>query len=154
MLQTGLSHGVAVIPNAPKQRFTDPVTGAHFQFEDMCQRLEKVMKKRFAEQMQSSQVVINKEFMKNKGETLAKGPEEVLEENVLPLKARRMQNFIKSAQFNEEALVEIEEADEPNITLPRKQRIAIADKPANMQRDDKEAEEAHRDLGSKIAGKK
>ena len=47
MLQTGLSHGVAIIPNAPKQRFSDPVTGAHFEFEDMCVRLEKLKKKRF-----------------------------------------------------------------------------------------------------------
>ena len=53
MLQTGLSHGVAIIPNAPKQRFTDPTTGAHFLFEDMCERLEKVLKKRFIDDMQS-----------------------------------------------------------------------------------------------------
>ena len=39
MLQTGLSHGVAIIPNAPKQRYTDPDTGAHFAFGDMCERL-------------------------------------------------------------------------------------------------------------------
>jgi len=47
MLQTGLSHGVAIIPNAPKQRYSDPATGAHFEFDDMCTRLEKLKKKRF-----------------------------------------------------------------------------------------------------------
>lgn len=64
MLQTGLSHGVAIIPNAPKQRYTDPATGAHFQFEDMCMRLEKVHKKRFIDEMQqSSRKSINKDFL-------------------------------------------------------------------------------------------
>jgi len=51
MLQTGLSHGVAIIPNAPKQRFTDPETGAHFEFAEMCDRLDKVLKKRFMDEM-------------------------------------------------------------------------------------------------------
>ena len=54
MLQTGLSHGVAIIPNAPKQRFSCPVTGAHFEFEEMCRRLELLKKKRFQEEMQAS----------------------------------------------------------------------------------------------------
>ena len=54
MLQTGLSHGVAIIPNAPKQRFSDPQTGAHFEFEEMCRRLEQLKKKRFQEEMQAS----------------------------------------------------------------------------------------------------
>ena len=140
MLQTGLSHGVAIIPNAPKQRFTDPATGAHFQFEDMCDRLEKVLKKRFMEEMQSSNKKgLNKDFMSQsdkRKEITSKGPEEVLQENSLPIRTRRVQNFIKPTNTNnpnagnEEALVEIEEADEPSITLPPKQRIA--DKPANM----------------------
>ena len=26
MLKTGLSHGVAIMPNAPKERYSDPVT--------------------------------------------------------------------------------------------------------------------------------
>ena len=38
-----------------------------------------------------------------------------------------------------EALVEIEEAEEPSITLPPEQRIQ--DKPANMQRGEKENSE-------------
>lgn len=42
----GLSHGVAVIPNPPKVRFTCPVTGAHFKFEDMCSRIEGLMRER------------------------------------------------------------------------------------------------------------
>ena len=32
MLQTELGQGVTAAPNAPKQRYTDPVTGAHFDF--------------------------------------------------------------------------------------------------------------------------
>ena len=64
MLQTGLSHGVAIIPNAPKQRYTDPATGAHFAFDDMCERLEKVMKKQFMDEMSSqNKKGLNKEFM-------------------------------------------------------------------------------------------
>lgn len=64
MLQTGLSHGVAIIPNAPKQRYTDPATGAHFEFEDMCDRLEKLLKRRFIDEMQSKSKALNKDFMK------------------------------------------------------------------------------------------
>ena len=66
MLQTGLSHGVAIIPNAPKQRYSDPVTGAHFEFKDMCVRLDKILKKRFQEEMQSSTTrkSLNKDFLR------------------------------------------------------------------------------------------
>ena len=49
MLQTGLSHGVAIIPAAPKERFSDPANGAHFEFADMCHRLEKIAKHRMFE---------------------------------------------------------------------------------------------------------
>jgi len=42
----GLSHGVAVIPNPPKQRFMCQITGAHFEFNDMCQRMELLLKER------------------------------------------------------------------------------------------------------------
>jgi len=45
------------------------------------------------------------------------GPEEVLEETDFPKKARRIQNFVKHNN-NNEALVEIEEADEPSISIP------------------------------------
>ena len=162
MLQTGLSHGVAIIPNAPKQRYSDPETGAHFEFEDMCTRLEKLKKKRFLDEMQSTRKGINKDFMKTgelkpttqaleknlKGSTHSNkkdlGPEEVLEESEFPMKARRVQNFVNTthpktnpnllvhhrSSKNNEALVEIEEAEEPSIHLPPKQRIS--DKPANM----------------------
>ena len=51
------------------------------------------------------------------------------------MKARRIQNFVKSGT-NNEALVEIKEAEEPSITLPPRQHIA--DKPANMQKSEKE----------------
>ena len=69
MLQTGLSHGVAIIPNAPKQRYSDPVTGAHFEFKDMCVRLDKILKKRFQEEMQASTTrkSINKDFLRESG---------------------------------------------------------------------------------------
>ena len=92
MLQTGLSHGVAIIPNAPKQRYTDPETGAHFRFEDMCNRLEVVLKKRFMDEMQSSRKSINKDFMKDvePKDLNSKAPEEVLQENSFPMKARRI----------------------------------------------------------------
>mmetsp|Transcript_25433 Transcript_25433/g.31809 ORF Transcript_25433/g.31809 Transcript_25433/m.31809 type:complete len:99 (+) Transcript_25433:18-314(+) len=98
MLQTGLSHGVAIIPNAPKQRFNDPDTGAHFEFEDMCERLEKVLKKRFIEEMQSNKKGLNKNFMKEtrngdplvRKEANSKTNEEVLQENGFPMKARRI----------------------------------------------------------------
>ena len=46
MLQTGLSHGVAIIPAPPKERYTDPNNGAHFEFSDMCRRLDKIFKQR------------------------------------------------------------------------------------------------------------
>ena len=46
MLTAGLSHGVAVVPNAPKQRYSDPETGAHFEFNDMCDKLEIILKSR------------------------------------------------------------------------------------------------------------
>jgi hypothetical protein len=48
------------------------------------------------------------------------GPEEVLEESEFPRRARRVQNFVKPTN-NNEALVEIEETDEPSIHLPPKQ---------------------------------
>ena len=44
MLKSGLSHGVAIIPNAPKQRYSDPETGAHFEFKDMCVRIDRIAK--------------------------------------------------------------------------------------------------------------
>ena len=42
MLQIGLSHGVAVIPNPPKQCYTCERTGAHFRFDDLCARIERL----------------------------------------------------------------------------------------------------------------
>ena len=126
----------------------------------MCTRLEKLKKKRFLDEMQSTRKGINKDFMKTgelkpassaheknlKGSTHSNkkdlGPEEVLEESEFPMKARRVQNFVSTSQpktnllvhhrssHNNEALVEIEEAEEPSIHLPPKQRLS--DKPANM----------------------
>ena len=51
MLKSGLTHGVAVLPNDPKQRYTDPLTGAHFDFEDMCCRIDRIKKARFVEDL-------------------------------------------------------------------------------------------------------
>lgn len=42
----GLSHGVAVIPNPPKDRFTDTKTGAHFTFEYMSRKIDDLIKER------------------------------------------------------------------------------------------------------------
>ena len=66
MLKGGLSHGVAVVPNAPKQRYSDPDTGAHFEFGDMCKRLEKLSKARFVEELASQKKKgLQKDFMNN-----------------------------------------------------------------------------------------
>lgn len=46
MLKMGLSHGVAVIPNPPKVRYTCPLTGAHFKYEEICLRIEGLMQSR------------------------------------------------------------------------------------------------------------
>ena len=85
--------------------------------------------------MQPNRKSINKDFMNaseiskptiketNPSKTKKDGPEEVLEESEFPRRARRVQNFVKPST-NNEALVEIEEADEPSIHLPPKQRIA------------------------------
>ena len=64
MLKTGLSHGVAIVPNAPKQRYNCPDTGAHFEFEDMCVRLEKLERLRFLEESKSKKQKIQKDFVK------------------------------------------------------------------------------------------
>ena len=46
MLKTGLSHGVAVVPNPPKERYNCPKTGAHFEFNELCRRVERLKKLR------------------------------------------------------------------------------------------------------------
>ena len=66
MLKTGLSHGVAIMPNAPKERFSDPVTGAHFEYLDMCARLERMAKKRFLESYRTEKKALSKDFMVEK----------------------------------------------------------------------------------------
>ena len=66
MLKTGLSHGVAIIPNAPKQRFNDPETGAHFEFSDMCKRLEALAKRRFVEELQGGTKIGDKSIATKK----------------------------------------------------------------------------------------
>jgi len=56
-------------------------------------------------------------------DTNPRATEEVLQENGFPMKARRIQNFVKNGT-NNEALVEIKETDEPSITLPPRQHIS------------------------------
>lgn len=63
MLKTGLSHGVAIMPNAPKERYSDPTTGAHFDYSDMCARLERMAKKRFLENMKAERKALSKDFL-------------------------------------------------------------------------------------------
>ena len=63
MLQTGLSHGVAIMPNAPKERYSCPETGAHFEYFDMCARLERMRKRRNIEMQRTEKKVLNKDFM-------------------------------------------------------------------------------------------
>jgi hypothetical protein len=45
-LKTGLSHGVALVPNPPKERYSCPETGAHFEFHEVSRRLEILARKR------------------------------------------------------------------------------------------------------------
>ena len=103
----------------------------------MCDRLDLLLKKRFMDEMQSNRKSINKDFMKDVAPT--KAPEEVLQENTLPMQARRFQNFVKQSSTNNEALVEIMEAEEPSITIPPRQKIS--DKPTNIQKNGKELQE-------------
>jgi hypothetical protein len=42
----GLSHGVAVIPNPPKERFSDAKTGAHFSFEYLSRKIDDMIRER------------------------------------------------------------------------------------------------------------
>lgn len=63
MLQTGLSHGVAIMPSAPKERYSCPITGAHFEFRDMCKRIERLEKRRAVEYNLTNEKKINKEFL-------------------------------------------------------------------------------------------
>jgi len=63
MLKTGLSHGVAIMPNAPKERYSDPITGAHFEYSDMCARLERMAKKRYLDNIKAEKKALAKDFM-------------------------------------------------------------------------------------------
>ena len=61
MFQKDLSHEAALITNAPKKfPFSDPESGAHFDFEDICYRLDKVLKKRVMSEMMRQSVSSNK----------------------------------------------------------------------------------------------
>jgi len=67
MLKTGLSHGVALVPNPPKERYYCPNTGSHFEFFDLCKRLEILARKRNEENQLNGNgsLKINREFAKN-----------------------------------------------------------------------------------------
>ena len=61
MFQKDLSQATALVPNAPKKfPFSDPENGAHFDFEDICYRLDKVLKKRVMSEMMRQSCVSNK----------------------------------------------------------------------------------------------
>lgn len=62
MLKTGLSHGVAVVPNPPKERYNCPKTGAHFEFTEVCRRIERVKKQREEEFSRFGERKIRNEF--------------------------------------------------------------------------------------------
>ena len=51
------------MPNAPKDRYSSPETGAHFEYFDMCARLERMRKRRNIELQRTEKKVLNKEFM-------------------------------------------------------------------------------------------
>lgn len=67
MLKTGLSHGVALVPNPPKERYYCPKTGAHFEFTDVCKRLDTLARKRNEEYQLNGNgsLKINRDFAKN-----------------------------------------------------------------------------------------
>ena len=51
------------MPNAPKERYSCPETGAHFEYFDMCARLERMRKRRNIEMQRTEKKVFNKDFM-------------------------------------------------------------------------------------------
>ena len=53
MLKSDLNDGAALGGNAPPKfpPFSDPQCGAHFDFEDMCFKLDKVKKRRIMNEM-------------------------------------------------------------------------------------------------------
>jgi len=53
---------VAIMPAAPKERYTDPENGAHFEFPDMCRRLDKIAKHRMFELGATNSKQLNKDF--------------------------------------------------------------------------------------------
>ena len=51
------------MPNAPKERYSDPETGAHFEYNDMCARLERMVKKRFLDSYKTEKKALKQEFI-------------------------------------------------------------------------------------------
>lgn len=80
MLKTGLSHGVALVPNPPKERYSCPVTGAHFEFKDVCSRLVLLAQKRNEDPKTSGHLKINKDFRASR---VRKGMSKRLSQNVV-----------------------------------------------------------------------
>ena len=54
MLAYYQNHGVALIPNPPKERYSCPYTGAHFEYKEIYQKLEKIAKLRIEEYKKST----------------------------------------------------------------------------------------------------
>lgn len=67
MLKSGLTHGVAVIPDAPKERYIDPLTGAHFKFPEICIKIETMERKRAIKYGLEGTKTLSKDFFTTAG---------------------------------------------------------------------------------------
>lgn len=65
MLKTGLSHGVAIVPGPPKEKYQCPYSGAHFSFDVMCDKIKLMEKKRAIEYNLTVMKILNKDFHKH-----------------------------------------------------------------------------------------
>ncbi|MBM3456491.1 MAG: hypothetical protein FJX80_15380 [Bacteroidetes bacterium] len=62
MLTFGKNNGVVLIPNPPKDRYIDEKTGAHFEFKEICIRLEKILKMRQDDSKKNGNLRVSKDF--------------------------------------------------------------------------------------------
>ena len=110
MLKTGLSHGIAIMPAAPKTRYSEPKTGAHFEFKDVCDRIEAMAKKRAIEYSLNENKVINKDFF-NKVNTTTSALEPTMKfsNNALRRKSNEIESETSSAQVQSQSLIKADE---------------------------------------------
>lgn len=73
MLRQTAGGEIALEPNPPKDRYTCPTTGAHFNFKDIANRLEKVVKDRYNEGLKSGNQKINHSFAADQLKARQKG---------------------------------------------------------------------------------